>query len=58
MDSQGRHLDEVERSTIGGIQRVTFTAQTTTNGHARLEKTLKECEGIDEVHSFRGSEDD
>ncbi len=58
MDSERRHLGEVERSTIGGIQRATFTAQATTKGHLRLKKTLKECECIDDVLSFHGSEDD
>lgn len=58
MDSERRHLGEVERSTIGGIQRATFTAQATTKGHLRLKKTLKECECIDDVLSFHSSEDD
>ena len=58
MDSEGRHLGELERSTIGGIQRATFTAQATTKGHLRLKKTLRECECIDDVLSFHSSEDD
>ena len=58
MDSEQRHLGELERSTIGGIQRATFTAQATTKGHLRLKKTLRECECIDEVLSFHSSEDD
>jgi putative Mg2+ transporter-C (MgtC) family protein len=58
MDSEGRHLGEVERSIIGGIQRATFTAQATTKGHLRLKKTLRECDCIDDVRSFHGSEDD
>jgi putative Mg2+ transporter-C (MgtC) family protein len=58
MDSEKRHLGELERSTIGGIQRATFTAQATTKGHSRLKKTLRECECINEVLSFHSSEDD
>jgi len=58
MDSEGRHLGELVRSTIGGIERATFTAQATTKGHARLKKTLKECHRIHEVLSFHSSEDD
>jgi putative Mg2+ transporter-C (MgtC) family protein len=58
MDSEGRHLGDLDRSTIGGLQRATFTAQATTKGHARLKKILKECECIEEVLSFHSSEDD
>jgi putative Mg2+ transporter-C (MgtC) family protein len=58
MDSEGRHLGELERSSIGGIERVTFTAQTTTRGHARLKKSLKECDCVQDVLSFHSSEDD
>ncbi len=58
MDSEQRHLGGLERSTIGGIQRATFTAQATTKGHARLKKMLRECECVNEVLSFHSSEDD
>lgn len=58
MDSEQRHLGELERSTIGGIQRASFTAQATTKGHARLKKILRECESVNEVLSFHSSEDD
>jgi len=58
MDNEGRHLGEIERSTIGGIQRVTFTTQATTKGHSRLKKVLKECDCIREVLSFHSSEED
>jgi hypothetical protein len=58
MDSEKRHLGDLERSSIGGVQRAIFTAQATTNGHSKLKKILKECECIDEVLSFRSSEDD
>lgn len=58
MDSEGRHLGELDRSAVGGLQRVSFTAQATTKGHARLKKILKECECMQGVLSFRSSEDD
>jgi len=58
MDSERRHLGGVERSVVGGIQRVVFTAQATNKGHHKLKKILAEGEGIDEVLSFRSSEDD
>jgi putative Mg2+ transporter-C (MgtC) family protein len=58
MDSEKRHLTDLERSTVGGIERASFTAQATTKGHARLKKILKECVCIQEVLSFHASEDD
>jgi putative Mg2+ transporter-C (MgtC) family protein len=58
MDSERRHLGDLQRSTVGGIERATFTAQATMKGHARLKKILKECECIEEVLSFHSSEDD
>src|SRR5271155_3754422 len=58
MDSERRHLGDLERSAIGGVQRATFTVQATTKGHARLKKILKECNCSDEVMTFHSSEDD
>jgi putative Mg2+ transporter-C (MgtC) family protein len=58
MDNEKRHLGGIERSTIGGIQRATFTAQATTKGHSRLRKALRDGEGVREVLSFHSSEDD
>jgi putative Mg2+ transporter-C (MgtC) family protein len=58
MDSEGRHLGELQRSTVGGVQRATFTAQATTSGHARLKRILKDSNDVDEVLSFHSSEDD
>jgi putative Mg2+ transporter-C (MgtC) family protein len=58
MDAEGRHLGDLDRSTVGGIQRATFTAQATSKGHAKLKKSLKECKCVDDVLSFRSSEDD
>lgn len=58
MDSEGRHLGELDRSTIGGMQRATFTTQATSKGHVRLKKILKESPCIHQVLSFHSSEDD
>ncbi len=58
MDSEGRRLTDLDRSTIGGVQRTTFSAQATTSEHAKLKKRLKECDCIDDVLSFRSWEDD
>jgi len=58
MDSEGRHLGDLQRGTVGGIQRASFTAQATTKGHARLKRILKECDCVEDVLSFHSSEDD
>jgi len=58
MDNEERHLGEIERSMIGGLQRVSFTAQATTKGHSRLRKALRDGEAVHEVLSFHSSEDD
>jgi hypothetical protein len=58
MDSEGRRLTDLKRSTIGGVQRATFTAQATTKEHASLKKILKSCDCIEDVLSFRNWEDD
>jgi putative Mg2+ transporter-C (MgtC) family protein len=58
MDSEGLHLTDLDRSTVGGVQRATFTASATTKGHAKLKKILKESQGIDDVLNFRSWEED
>jgi len=58
MDSERRHLGDLERSAIGGVQRATFTAQATSSGHAKLKKILRECSCVDEVLTFHSLEDD
>jgi putative Mg2+ transporter-C (MgtC) family protein len=58
MDAEGRRLADLERSTIGDVQRVSFTAQATTKEHVRLKNILKDCDCIDDVLSFRSWEDD
>jgi putative Mg2+ transporter-C (MgtC) family protein len=58
MDSERRHLGDLDRSTVGGLERASFTAQATHKGHARLKKILKECDCMQDVLSFRSSEDD
>jgi len=58
MDSEGLHLTDLERSTVGGVQRATFTASATSKGHAKLKRILRESEGIDDVLNFRSWEED
>jgi len=58
MDSEGLHLTDLERSTVGGVQRATFTASATTKGHTQLKKILKGSAGIDEVLNFTSWEED
>ncbi len=58
MDSEGRHLADLQRSTVGGVERATFNAQATTKGHAKLKRVLKDSDGIDAVLTFRSWEDD
>jgi putative Mg2+ transporter-C (MgtC) family protein len=58
MDSEGLHLTDLERSTVGGVQRATFTASATSKGHSKLKKILRESEGIDDVLNFRSWEED
>jgi putative Mg2+ transporter-C (MgtC) family protein len=58
MDSEGLHLTDLERSTVGGVQRATFTASATSKRHAKLKKVLREAEGINDVLNFRSWEED
>ena len=58
MDSEGRHLTSLERSTIGGVRRATFPVQATTKGHSKLKKILASSEGVSEVLTFSSWEDD
>jgi hypothetical protein len=58
MDAHGIHLSDLDRSTVGGLQRATFSAQATFSVHSKLKKALKESDFIDEVLTFRSWEDD
>jgi putative Mg2+ transporter-C (MgtC) family protein len=58
MDGLGLHLTDLDRTTVGGVQRATFTAQATVGGHAKLKKMLKDCDCIENVLTFRSWEDD
>jgi len=58
MDAHGIHLSDLDRSSVGGIQRATFSAQATFSVHSKLKKALKESDFIDDVLTFRSWEDD
>ena len=58
MDNLGLHLTDLERTTVGQVQRATFTAQATYSAHSKLKKRLKECSGLQKVLTFRSWEDD
>jgi putative Mg2+ transporter-C (MgtC) family protein len=58
MDDEGRRLTDLDRSTVGGVQRASFTAEATSKGHAKLKHLLKNAEGIEDVLTFRSWEDD
>jgi len=58
MDAQGIHLADLERSTIGGVQRAIFSAQSTFSGHTKLKNALKSNHFVEEVLTFRSWEDD
>jgi putative Mg2+ transporter-C (MgtC) family protein len=58
MDSHGLHLTDLDRSTVGNVQRATFTAQASYGAHSKLKKSLKECGCLEKVLTFRSWEDD
>jgi putative Mg2+ transporter-C (MgtC) family protein len=58
MDSEGKHLGDLERSTVGGLQRATFSVQTTPKAHVRLKRILRDSDCVEDVLSFHGSEDE
>lgn len=58
MDRENEHLEEVERDTIGIIERACFTVQTSKRGHERLQKRLADEPAIDALKTFRDPEED
>lgn len=58
MDKTGERLTEVERDTIGTLQRVSFVLTATRKQHQRLRSQLVAEPAIDALHTFRDPEDD
>lgn len=58
MDHEGRRLDPVDRDTVGGLARLSFTVMATRSGHHRLAALLAKGAGIDKVLAFRTWEEE
>jgi putative Mg2+ transporter-C (MgtC) family protein len=58
MDKAGERLTDVERDTIGELQRVSFGLTATKKQHERLSGQLLAEPEIDALHTFRDPEED
>jgi putative Mg2+ transporter-C (MgtC) family protein len=58
MDSAGERLTEVERDTIGELQRISFSLTATKRQHERLHGKLLAEPAIDALLTFRDPEED
>jgi putative Mg2+ transporter-C (MgtC) family protein len=58
MDQENRHLEDVERDTIGVVERASFTVTANRRGHESLQSRLKAETAIDELKTFRDPEED
>jgi putative Mg2+ transporter-C (MgtC) family protein len=58
MDKAGQRLSDVDTSSIGEMQRVTFPLNATNGQHARLSTHLRAGPGISQLFAFRDPEDD
>ncbi|HTX76572.1 MAG TPA: MgtC/SapB family protein [Terracidiphilus sp.] len=58
MDKSGQRLTNVERDTIGELQRVSFILTASKRQHERLGMQLNAEPAIDAVHTFRDPEED
>ena len=58
MDREKRPLANIERQTIGTLERLSFAVLTNSRSHARLLAQLKSLPGISEVLAFRDMEDE
>jgi putative Mg2+ transporter-C (MgtC) family protein len=58
MDKTGERLVNVERDTIGELQRVSFALTATKNHHERLSARLRAEPAIDALLTFRDPEED
>jgi putative Mg2+ transporter-C (MgtC) family protein len=58
MDKGKRRLTQLQRDPIGSIQRLCFTVDATHRGHMRLLADLEAASVIDEVRTFRDTEDE
>jgi putative Mg2+ transporter-C (MgtC) family protein len=58
MDKAGERLFNVERDSVGDLQRVSFALNATKNQHQRLRIQLNAEPAIDSLHTFRDPEED
>ena len=58
MDKTGERLTDVERDSIGDLQRITFVLIATKKQHVRLGQELKAETAIDALKTFRDPEED
>jgi putative Mg2+ transporter-C (MgtC) family protein len=58
MDEEQRRLDPVDRDTLLGMARLSFTVMATRSGHRRLTALLMKGSGIERVLTFRTWEED
>ncbi len=58
MDREKRRLSDLEKDTIGGLERVSFSVSATSGGHKRLQASFEAAPAIDEVLTFGDPEDE
>lgn len=58
MDKEQRRLDPLERDSMAGLARVSFSVMATRSGHRRLVELLKKGAGIDRVLTFHNWEEE
>jgi putative Mg2+ transporter-C (MgtC) family protein len=58
LDSANLRLSVLDRTNIGGLERVAFTVNATRSTHERLLKELRASDATDQVVTFAGEEED
>jgi putative Mg2+ transporter-C (MgtC) family protein len=58
MDEEKRRLDPVDRDSLPGMVRLSFTVMASRSGHRRLTALLMKASGIDRVLTFRSWEEE
>lgn len=58
MDRDKRRLANLQRESIGKLERLSFSVTAPRSGHRRLREFLEAAPVIDEVHVFRDTEDE
>jgi hypothetical protein len=58
MDEEKRRLDPVDRESLPGMVRLSFTVMATRSNHRRLTALLMKASGIERVLTFRSWEEE